>query len=178
MSQKAHVMLDLESMDLQPTAAIISIGAVVFKGAERRTFYMPVDLMSSIAAGCSVGLDTVRWWDRQSVEARYVLRDPRKVNLVEALQQFGSFIRDVGMAAGAEVCVWGNGAATDNAILAYAYARVGMSRPWGHWNDRCYRTIAAGISAPWVHNGVAHIALDDAIAQADFIMAHAPGAVV
>ena len=170
-----HIMLDLETADNLPTSAIIAIGAVEF--TERQTigrkFYRAVDLGSSVAAGLTVGQDTMLWWSKQSPEARRVFDDPARVRLPDALTDFSFWMKQLH----GDTKVWGNGAAFDNAILSNAYARCGLPLPWDFWNDRCYRTVKARITAKPTRVGVYHNAVDDAETQARHLMQYAPEAI-
>lgn len=167
-----HVMLDLETVDTAPTAAIIAIGAVCFAGPNRgRKFYAVIDMQSSLDAGLTTTEDTIEWWGRQSDEARKIFTDPKRVDLVTGLKAFASYIDP-------HAKLWGDGAAFDNAILANAYRVTGVDQPWKFYNDRCYRTIKAGINAEVVRKGTHHNALDDAITQAHHLIKNAPLSIV
>lgn len=68
------------------------------------------------------------------------------------------------------VKVWGNGANFDNVILTESYRACLVARPWGTFDDACFRTLKnlgrdLGIAAP-AFKGVKHNALDDAKHQA------------
>lgn len=160
----SHIMLDLETVDTRPTAAILSIGAVYFdeNGAMHRRYYQAVDVDSCTALGLTSSPSTLEWWGRQNEAARQVFTDPSKVYLIPALFAFAEFVEP-----GAKV--WGNGAAFDNAILANAYAAAGLALPWKFYNDRCYRTVSAFNPVERVQKGTHHNALDDAISQADHL---------
>lgn len=159
MSSSNHVMVDLETVDNVPTAAIVSIGAVIFAGPRNgETFYAAVDMASAIAAGLTVSDETMGWWAKQSSEAKAVFSDPERVSVASALSAFGAWLpRDAK--------IWGNGASFDNAILANAYRRISRPLPWKFWNDRCYRTVAVHLP-PREQHGTHHNALDDAKSQA------------
>lgn len=169
-----HVMIDLETADNVPTAAVVAIGAVVFQGPNAGLqFYTAVDLHSCLAAKLTMSDDTMAWWGKQSLEARAVFADPQRMPVLAALQEFYRFMQSLN-----EPRVWGNGASFDNAIMANAYRAVGVPLPWKFWHDRCYRTVAAGIFQKRHQQGTHHNALDDAISQADHLLAHAREAVV
>ena len=162
-----HIMIDLETMGTRPSAAIVSIGAVVFdEHTLRDQFYAVVDLQSAIDSGATVGGGTVMWWLRQSENARLALTDQASTRPIrEVLSDFDSFVH---RAEGYNLeGVWGNGAAFDNVVLAESYRRLGTEPPWPFWLDRCYRTMKnLHTSVPVKHTGTAHNALDDAVAQA------------
>ena len=167
-----HIVVDLETADNLPGAAILSIGAYVFTGPQKGDkYYCGVDMQSSLAAGLTMSDSTMVWWGKQSEQARKVFTDPRRVTLAVALYDFAMFLSRY-----SDARVWGNGASFDNATLQIAYSRTGQPLPWKYWNDRCYRTAVAGL--PWRdQQGTHHNALDDAISQADHLLAVAPGAI-
>lgn len=170
--QAQHVMIDLETVDSRPTAAILSIGAVVFHGAGAgREFYIPVDVESCKAVGMTESAETLAWWAKQSEQARSVFNDPDRKPIRFALGELARFVDP-------DARVWGNGAAFDNAILANAYAACGMRLPWKFWNDRCYRTIAAFARTRRVQSGTHHNALDDAKSQAEHLLSFGPSVLV
>ena len=166
------IMLDLETMGTGPAAAIVAIGAVEFDLGTRqlgRRFYQVVDLKSSVLEGGILDADTVCWWMKQSDAARAVFSAPAQ-HIMQALRMFGEF---AGECCGAgDLNIWGNGAAFDNVVLASAFDRSGIQRPWAYQNDRCYRTVKAlHPEVSWERVGTAHNALDDAISQAQHLVA-------
>jgi DNA polymerase III epsilon subunit-like protein len=177
-----HVMVDLETMDSSPTAAIAAIGAVYMDlntGELGKTFYEKVDLQSSMDLGLTVSADTIQWWLKQNDAARFEMTQSGE-SIMRALNRFSDFIGGkwvfdetdgIGSFVPSDVRVWGNGASFDNAVLANAYAKCGKSRPWQYYNDRCYRTIKN--MYPHVvleRSGTHHNALDDAISQAKHLV--------
>lgn len=169
-------MLDLETLGVRHNAPIISIGAVFFditNATIGEQFYVVVDLKSS-SEHAVMDANTVKWWMKQSDEARLVFNDTSAVSLVGALEQFSNFIR--ANCSFDSVKVWGNGINFDNVILREAYYQVGMSPPWRYVNDRDVRTIVdlandiTGFdvkTAP--KTGIVHNALDDAIYQSKYV---------
>jgi hypothetical protein len=159
----SNIMVDLETMGTEGTAAIIAIGAVKFssKGLGEE-FYEVIDLNTSVQAGLMIDPDTLMWWMGQSDEARKALTG-KTVPLFKALKEFSRFVGNNG-----EAKVWGNGSSFDNPILANAFKAVNLERPWKFWNDRCYRTVKEllGGNIPFERVGVYHNALDDAKSQA------------
>lgn len=166
------VMLDLETMGTQPSAAIIAIGAVEFDFTTKkvtRDFYRPVTLKSSVTNGGVMDPDTVMWWLEQSDSARAALKNGVHIN--EALMAFSSWLYENPLVGRDDVKMWGNGADFDNVVLATAYARSSLKQPWSFRNNRCYRTVKARyphIPGNWT--GVAHNAVDDARNQAVHLM--------
>lgn len=165
-----NVMLDLETMGTSTDAAIIAIGACEFDIKTQEVgekFYHVVDLQSSVDAGLTLDASTVIWWMKQSDQARKEFQC-EGINLSRALVEFTHWIGE----GAKDVKIWGNGAAFDNAILSTAYRKCKLIQPWSFWNDRCYRTQKADYpDVKMQRKGDHHNALDDAISQAEHLIA-------
>lgn len=163
-----HIMLDLETLNTTPDAAIVAIGAVSFSQAEgiESTFYRTIDLESAMKNG-SISAATLRWWLQQETDARMELVRG-KDGLFQAVSAFSDWFSVVRASSeGLTVNVWGNGAGFDNVILRETYGKLNMQTPWGFWEDRCYRTIKnTYCDVPQERIGTPHNALDDARTQA------------
>lgn len=168
-----HVMIDLETWGTAPGSALRSIGACVFDpntGAIGGTFYTNITRASCEALHLTVDRKTEEWWSQQSAEARAAL-EPDQQPLFKALVDFEKWFGDVG-----GEFVWGHGASFDPVLLEAAYAAVSMDAPWKFWNIRCCRTVLTlGNRRVVFARGVAHNALDDAIAQAEAVSAALEG---
>lgn len=162
-----HVMIDLETMGQRPDAPIVAIGAVAFDATMvHEKFYVTVDLQSSVDAGARIDPNTVMWWLGQSDKARAALITAETVDIITALERFGSWFRP------GVVGVWGNGASFDNVIMVESYKRLGRTPPWEFWKDRCYRTIKSIYADVKLdRTGTHHNALHDAISQAKHLIA-------
>jgi hypothetical protein len=156
-----HVMVDLETLGNGSHSAILSIGAVQFdETGTGEQFYTRVDAESCVATGMKMDVSTVLWWFKQGEAARREVADGG-VDIRNALEDLATWWP-------AKATFWGNGATFDNVIVANAYQRLGIARPWGYTSDRCYRTMKAmfpTIKADQM-DGVAHNALADALYQA------------
>ena len=168
-----HIMLDLETLGKGSHAAIWTIGAVKFdpNAGDDDTdgihipgwkdgFHVRINMKSSFALG-RADAGTVEWWMQtlRNEPRENILKMP-EVDLIEALDGFKEWF-------GEDKPVWGNGATFDNVILSNAFSACNIERPWSFKSDRCYRTFKS--LAPDVKPidvGVAHGALDDALAQA------------
>ena len=158
-----HVMVDIETLDNTSTSVILSIGACTFDDTTfgSSVFYTTVDPQSCVNLGMTLSVDTVMWWMKQSEQARAALTTGAVMPLSQALLELSAW-----WPAGA--AFWGNGATFDNVIVADAYRRTQLSRPWKYSADRCYRTLKAlfpEITAD-ERTGTYHNALDDALYQA------------
>lgn len=167
------VMIDLETLNVSPNAAIISIGAVKFDidgtRLEDQMFYASISVDSNTRANRSIDESTLMWWMQQSPEAQKVFTEP-KCDLQDALENFTDWFN---MAPYGE-CVWSNGASFDIPMMIDAYAQLGQKTPWKFWDERCMRTLKnlPGMKAVKVaKNPNAHNALSDAIYQAELTQA-------
>ncbi len=166
-----HVMIDLETLGKGSHAAIWTIGAVKFNPMHcaetieelmdtTDMFHQRITMESSFRAG-RADHSTISWWmdEPQRAACNIILAMP-SVDIIEALDGFKEWF-------GEDKPVWGNGATFDNVILSNAFSACNIERPWSFKSDRCYRTFKS--LAPDVKPidvGVAHGALDDALAQA------------
>lgn len=153
-------MIDLETMDTAPTAAIVSVGAVKFNNETiLDEFYAIIDLQSCIDEGLTMSASTVQWWLNQSNRTD-TFDDNKSDLLAPVLKAFANWI-------GPNAIVWGNGVDFDNVILRNAYNACGLPLPWLYYNNMCYRTVknlAPNIKI--TRYGNHHNALDDARDQA------------
>lgn len=171
MSDVVNVVVDLETLDKRPTAAIVAIGAVAFSPAglsvDREPFYCRVQIESSMAEGGTVDGDTIRWWLSQGQEARAEVYKDGAKPIGEALLLLEVWLPP-------KVNLWGNGAGFDNVILRTAVERSGVGPLWHFSADRCYRTIKAafGHLAPVqsFEGYIAHRADHDAARQAQHLV--------
>ena len=160
-----NVMVDIETLGNGSHSAILSIGAVQFdETGTGEQFYVRVNAESCVAAGMKMDVSTVLWWFKQGDKARMEVANGG-IDISNALEDLATWWP-------AKATFWGNGATFDNVIVANAYQRLGIQRPWGYTSDRCYRTMKAmfpNIKADPM-DGVAHNALADALYQAQHMV--------
>lgn len=164
------VMIDLETLDTQATAAIVSIGAVRIgpDDVQPETFYRAVIWdaapLRSVSRRC-----LAEFWLKQPGEVQAALGDTEAVHLCVALQDLARFIFDGSKHAD---CIgsgeiWAGPATFDIAILEHAYHQLQLPVPWAHYETRCFSTLRKALPhIIWERSGVAHNALDDARSQA------------
>jgi DNA polymerase III epsilon subunit-like protein len=163
----SDVMIDLETLDVLPSATILTIGAVKFdpfgddvNEATCEKLYIKVDVDSCDRIGCTVSQSTLDWWANQSKAAQEAAFDPDgRIPIEEAVQQLYKFCW------GAKR-VWSHGVGFDIIILENIFRKVGKAIPWQFWEARDTRTlfdIGINPNRPPV---LAHHALEDAWNQA------------
>lgn len=161
------VMMDLETFGTRPGSAIRSVAAACFDlrgdGVGDNTFSANITAMSCWVAGLTVDRDTIAWWEKQSTEAKEVLKKNQRP-LLEVANEFHTWFRKTGAD-----CVWAQGAGFDPVLWERAALAAGASWvPWKFWNIRCTRTAyhLGGLDHKTVPRvGTAHSAADDCAHQ-------------
>lgn len=163
-----HIMIDIETLGTTPGSVITSIGFVRFNlEGIIIADEVGIDITSSLNHGCTVDGETIKWWMKQSDSARSTFNSHKVFHPANALAILANFIK-----ASEDVLVWGNGATFDLVLLADMYRKVGFNTPWGHRQERCFRTLKAlcpHITDEAEEPGkyVSHNALHDALRQAE-----------
>ena len=161
------IMIDLETLDVLPTATILTIGAVKFdpfgddvNEPSCEKFYVRVDIDSCDRIGCTVSQATLDWWASQSQAAQDEAFDPtNRIDIVDAMNQLYK------LCWGAKR-VWSHGAGFDVIIMEHIFRKIGKAVPWQFWEVRDTRTlfdIGINPNRPPV---LKHHALEDAWNQA------------
>jgi hypothetical protein len=160
-----HCMIDLETLDTEPSAVILSVGAVLFTAEgiyEEREWVLDKD--EQIALGRTTSPQTLMWWEKQSAEARMVFTMP-KTPLPDFQREFEQWLPFQN-----KIKVWGNGSTFDNMIVHHMWKHTfkNPQSPWKYYNDACYRTLnmLTGCKDQVVRTGTHHRAVDDARFQA------------
>ena len=166
------MMLDIETLDTEPSAAIIAIGAVSFnpRGAgyeEDDTFHMTISKRSNLAHDRSVSQSTLAWWKNQSQEAQQSVFGGPHTPLHLALD---GFTRWVNRHSPTCTRIWAKSPDFDCVIMINACKAQGIYWPFKFWEARCVRTIMELAypkgDFPWMEmDGPAHDALADAKRQ-------------
>lgn len=133
--------IDLETMGLPPTGAIIGLGACFFDMQTCTigpTFYRAVNLATAVRDGGTMTPSTVMWWLGQSQEARDAVRFSA-IDIRTVLTEFAAFIAEHSDVK--TVRPWGNGASFDLSLLNAAYLRSEIKTPWSPFRERCFRTV-------------------------------------
>ncbi len=167
-----HCMVDLETLDTDLTATVLTIGAVAFDPRHTNGFFdlpdhIHIKIRMEDQTDRTISPATLRWWLDQNKVTRddtFSLADA--VPLEEAKYRFFSFLNCNHIEA-----LWGNGSLFDNAILLNLWPDL----PLKYWQHRDLRTlkdtatILLGDAACFVRHPAAmikHNALHDATFQA------------
>ena len=160
-------MFDLETLDVKPSAVILSLGAVKFDprqqgidpNAERLSLRIDIDSQSTI--GRTISEDTIAWWATQSKEAQdAAFGEHDRVSLEEAVEQFHKFVWN-------SERVWSQGSFDVN-IMEHLYTNLGKPYAWQYWQVRDSRTLFDFVDGA-MDRTKHHNAVEDAIAQAEAV---------
>ena len=156
--QTLNITFDLETCALCPTAAVMSIGAVVWNDKAEDTpfalddgfekgvsFYRHVDLRSSFLDGFAFDKKTSEWWSSQDDKVKKAVLDYDD-NPLEPIDcvvdDFFCFIQDTKKEVSAkEIKLWSQGADFDIAILRNICDKYNMEIPVNYRNFRDHRTF-------------------------------------
>ena len=128
------VTFDLETCSLQPTAAVMSVGAVAWDRTAQDVpfnlplapgvqteFYQHVDLRSAFLDGFTFDQSTANWWAQQNDEAKEALLENDIIPLQplkEVVKNLFDMIVELSKLSGVdEVYLWAQGTDFDVAIL-------------------------------------------------------------
>ena len=165
-------MIDIETLDTDVTAAIVSIAAVTFNPRgegidDEETYRVTVDQRSNRFHGRTVSDATVAWWEAQSPEARDLTFGGPHTELSSALRQFTRWVNCL-----SPTCtrIWAKDPDFDIKILAHACEGLNIRWPFRFWESRSCRTAMElaypeGDFPEVLMDGPAHDAFADAKKQ-------------
>lgn len=158
-----HLMVDLETMAVSPSAVVLTLGAVTFNpygNGYSDKLYFRLDLDDQDKLGREIDPNTLDWWAKQDPAIMEEAFSPdNRISVVDGIDQFHKF------AWGCDA-FWSHGSVFDIVILENIYRQLGKPVPWQFWQIRDTRTIFDLGFDPDMPQGGKHDALQDAIRQA------------
>lgn len=160
MSKEQHIMLDFETLDLAPTAVLLSIGAVRFDPFSEElggNFYMELDWTDQ--PGRTTSQATIDWWNAQPNPP---INGTTKLTV--AVEELNKFIK----ASGNNPVIWCQGTDFDIPKLNSIFEGCNTPPAWKYNSARDLRTLTKVFKdAPSPsENVLKHNALADAVWQA------------
>ena len=157
-----HLMVDMETMAVSPSAVVLTLGAVHFNpygNGYSDKLYLRFDLDDQDKLGREIDPNTLDWWAKQDpaiMEEAFSAEN--RTPLADAIDQFHKF------AWGCDA-FWSHGATFDLIIIENLYRQLNRPLPWNFWQLRDTRTLFdLGYDADMPKGGL-HDALQDAIRQ-------------
>lgn len=159
-----HVMIDIETLGIKPTSAVIQMGFVAFhhENCETKIDYevqFNIEPKYWLEKNRTVDSETIAWWFKQSDEARTNLFGEGR-SMIEVLAQTNILMG--GYLNNENSCIWSKGG-FDIVILENLFESYGFDCPWKYWQTRDLRTLLALTNVDFKRekNNIAHNALDD-----------------
>lgn len=165
MKDDLQIMIDLETLDLAPTAAVTQLGWATYKLGETAIIASGcyhLQVPAQLAKGRTMRWDTIAWWFEQDEAARQVMVRKGRDDPYIALEDFRHTMpwKDI-------KGVWSHGLNFDIPILCSLLQVFGQPEPWHYRTPRDTRTMMALAGIDKVRaTDVKHSAEHDAIAQA------------
>lgn len=144
--ENINIALDIETLSLQPTAAIISIAARTFHlpyTDDYDIFFTNIDLYSLIRQKqLSISEETLQWWQELPKGVRDISFNPdTAVTIEQALIDLKIFICSI-RAKYQDMAIWTQGTDFDIPILRHAYHVIlHKKEPWHRHELRDARTV-------------------------------------
>ena len=168
-----HLMLDIETLDTNITAAIVAVGAVCFdprsdKLLKQHEFHCTISRYSNEKWGRTESKATLLWWAQQSEEAKRAVFGGHPLGLSQGLSEFTRWVNCLRPKC---TRVWAKSPDFDCKIMQDACSELRIMWPFKFWESRCVRTIMdlAYPEGDFPHinvDGPKHDALSDARLQA------------
>lgn len=166
-----HVMMDIETLGNKMGAPVLSAGLAYRKHGVLHTFETHFNLDSQFKKNPTLNQDTLKWWMKQSDNARAVFErlpdsSPADYTVHDAIRELGRFLADIKE----DYYIWGYGANFDEPMMEALCTKYGMETPWKYRQSMCFRTIKRmypSVTVPDV--GTSHRAVDDAIWQLNYL---------
>lgn len=173
------IVIDIETLSLKNTAAILSIGAAaITESAEPAgLFYERIDIDSCLDKGMTIDADTLAWWFKQP--AKY-MNISGGTGAADALCNLFAWMTELGYNNDSSTTnIWGNGPEFDNAIIINAAYRllpksVVNDMLWDYRRNQSVRTLwhineMLGLGVTYKYDYPNHVAVFDAIVGAEFV---------
>lgn len=181
---RQHFVCDLETLDVNSTAVVLSIALVPFSAAtcslspiEPLYIQLPVGaIQEQIDAGRTVSAGTLRFWFEQPDAPRNELFVNGDLTWADVVNHVVGYIEDHAKYADKRAVMWGNGSGFDCSILrSFIETSPAWRReaPFRYADDRDVRTVLdlspESKNVPLPENFVKHDALSDALHEAAMV---------
>lgn len=171
-----NLMVDIETLGVRPYAVILRIAAVEFDiqtGVTGKIFDKKISINSCRNIGLQVESNTTAWWCKQILDSNEGLE--LFLNTTNGLESIDNVLIKLKqfVTEGNYHTFWGNSNSFDLGLLANAFEKVGIDKPWIYSQERDVRTIVGlrpEIKEHWQWSGVAHNPVDDCKNQIGYLV--------
>lgn len=134
-----HAMIDIETLDTSPGAAVLTVGACKFDPyvltePNSKQLWRPA-VEQQLQAGRAVGEDTLAWWGKQDEKIREsTFTEEGRIPLEQFFGELNKYLVGVNK-------IWCQGPQFDMVILENLYDQFQHHRNWAFWQIMDCRTI-------------------------------------
>ena len=165
---KNAMMIDIETLSLNPTAYVTQIGFCVADLETGEYLVQPRSIWPEDSQNGEIDINTVSWWMQQDKSvARNVFVKPAEKTPVASARTFLTALVEK-----YDCTVWASPAMFDLPILTNLF---GGRKPWKYYNERCLMTLYKLVDPQGKlrlpANGAEHDAAADAKWQMDYLLA-------
>jgi hypothetical protein len=134
-----HGVIDLETLDVTPSATVLSLGAVKFdpfsNSEPHSELYLKILIDDQDRLGRTASDSTIEWWSKQDPNIMEEAFDQTgAVTVEQALRELNKWT--VGIDE-----IWGQGYGFDMTMLEHMYRSINKPIPWQYWQISDSRTI-------------------------------------
>jgi hypothetical protein len=137
-----HLVIDIETLGVEPDSAIISIGAVVMNSDGdtgrlllcQSMFEESINVEDAKRYGKAYE-DTVKWWDTQAAAVRAKVMGGTRTSLAVCTRLHAWITASI------PDLVWANSPSFDLEMLKRTFRLHGLTIPWSFRQERCSRTL-------------------------------------
>lgn len=142
MQKTRHVIIDNETLDVTPSAVLLTIGAVAVeiengKAIVLASWYRRLRWRASEnqQRNRTASQHTADWWAAQPIDTQVeaLEDDGCRIPLQLAMHSLQTWL------SLHPYPIWGNGSDFDNAQLQHAFTQLGLR--WPYWRNRCLRSL-------------------------------------
>jgi hypothetical protein len=167
-----NIMVDIETLSTEPNAAVVQIGACVFRASDG-SILETIQIDVEPDPNAHVDFKVIEWWMNQSTAAKdSVFQSNDRVSEACAANRFKEWYQEMDKKQSQEnedLLLWAKPPSFDMVILEQMMRRGVCHLPWSYRSTRDLRTLIALVGHPpngYTKPEIAHNALSDAIAQA------------
>ena len=197
MSNKTHMMVDIETLGTSPDSVILEISTILFTDTHGVKQNSPAtyifDRNHQVSVGRTVDQSTLDWWDEKLSDKSYAPQDKIHLELLLNNKSVNVTPKDAHPILTNSLkpvtgYIWCKGASFDFPIIKSFFKSFGLSDPFSDNKNyrkqmdlRTYETIARdmGFTGYTTHRKGAHISFDDCLDQInmyvelrDYILSH------
>lgn len=134
-----HGMIDIETLDVKPTAVVLSVGAYKFdpytSNSPYDMFYRKILIDDQDALNRTIGETTMEWWSKQDpVILEEAMDQTDGVTVMEFTKELRKWLVGVDK-------LWGHGYGFDYTIIENMFNSVDAHAPWSVYDIRDSRTL-------------------------------------